>query len=453
MAIDERRSTYETPYTLDETAHRFNGQEFSSPNAGISNDNAAYHSSDMVSGNATGSATGKYFKRRKPSGKSFGHYHGQPKVKGKSEFFGFYDNIDDEFAKLAMESNHDDDYIDEEMEAQNYQPARPDQTSSAPAYVVNKNATRTTQNSTHDVYSDAPYEKANAEAKDEANVSATNSDSHGEINGKTNSETGSLKSYQKGHKKSLFHNSNCGSTTLRGMLIKKSTVSGGKSSEKRRNRGVQRSPVNSTERVNLWNREFNSQRFNLLMGFLGMGLALICLSAFIGKSMESTLVPYIVAVDEHGVVRNQGLVSEYQQSITNEMVFNQLCGFITNMRLISTDKDVQHQAVVKAYAFVKEGTQPSHVLNEFYQSRDAFNQSYKREISVSIANVMAIDQKSLEIEWVEHLSIDHRERDRLRLRARIAYTIGSNLSKNPESVLLNPLNIVITDLRISEALI
>lgn len=212
------------------------------------------------------------------------------------------------------------------------------------------------------------------------------------------------------------------------------------------------SPLTETKRINLWAEDFKSHRFNLLMGLSGMGLALISLGAYINKASESTLVPYIVAVDQHGVVRNQGLVTDYAGSVSTEMIFNQLCGFITNMRLISTDKDVQHKAVVKAYAFVKEGTQPASVLNEFYQSRDAFNQSYKREISVTIANVMAVDPNTIEIEWVEHLSIDHHERDSLRLRARMSYKLGSYTSKNPEAVLLNPLNLVITDLRISEAL-
>lgn len=186
----------------------------------------------------------------------------------------------------------------------------------------------------------------------------------------------------------------------------------------------------------------------LLLGLGGLGLGFMSLSGLIATTMRSNMVPYVVTIDKHGVVLNEGAVPalKNQQDLPAGVVTAQLCDFVRNVRLITKDSAIQHQAILKAYAFVKPNSDLSKELSTYYRDHNPFTLAQKQNVMVEIANVLQVGEHTVQIDWVEKIQNNDPllQRDKIQerpLRALLTYSIEELAPQETEMILLNPLNI------------
>ena len=166
--------------------------------------------------------------------------------------------------------------------------------------------------------------------------------------------------------------------------------------------------------------------------------------------MRSTVVPYVVTVDKHGVVLNEGTLPSLSsnQDLPASVITSQLCEFVRNVRLITKDNEIQHQAILQAYAFVLPNSELAQELSTYYRNHNPFTLAQKQTVTIEIANVINVGEHTLQIDWVEHLHsadplINRQEDQERKLRALLTYSIEDAAQQDTESILLNPLNIYI----------
>lgn len=212
---------------------------------------------------------------------------------------------------------------------------------------------------------------------------------------------------------------------------------------------IRHNPSLGMQKHNLLLADLRHHLIYLLLGLGGITMGFLSLAGFIASSMRSSVVPYVVTVDTHGVVLNEGKLSPLSsnEDLPASVITAQLCDFVRHVRLITKDYDIQHQAVMQAYAFVKEGSELSSELSEYYRSHNPFTLAQKQTVTVEIANVINVGEHTLQIDWVEHLKsadpllsrFDPTER---KMRALLTYSIEDTV-QDTKSILLNPLNIYV----------
>lgn len=207
-------------------------------------------------------------------------------------------------------------------------------------------------------------------------------------------------------------------------------------------------------RQDLQLKTFNSSIVTAAMFFALAGITLTTTGAYVYRSMQSSLVPYVVTVDTHGVVRSQGTVEPVSAAtLPPEVISSQLCSFISDVRLISTDKEVQRQAVSHVFALLRKGSTVYRQLHEYYSANNPMVNTRDRQVRVEIANIIPRGPSSYQIDWTEKSTdSDGLASPDKKMRAIISYELSTAQSSDPAMVMLNPLNLYITEYTVSPVL-
>lgn len=201
-------------------------------------------------------------------------------------------------------------------------------------------------------------------------------------------------------------------------------------------------------RNNLVLEQIRHQTIGLLMGLGGLSLAFVAMGAYIYRSSQSTIQPYVVTVDSHGVVLEANALK--QPEIPQELVIEQICNFIKNLRMVTTDKQLQQDAIMKVYAFVRPHSPVIKTLNQFYSEQNPFAKHDFSNISVQIVNALTTNDNTLQIDWDENYYEDQELSQTKKMRALIIWSLLTPNTNNADSFLLNPLGICIESLHISQ---
>lgn len=210
---------------------------------------------------------------------------------------------------------------------------------------------------------------------------------------------------------------------------------------------TQTSPLQGMHRQNLVIRALRHQLLYMCLSLGGLGIGLLSLGALIYKSNQSNLIPYVVTVDSHGVVLNQGQAVP-QVQIPKTVVTSQLCNFVRNLRMLSQDREVQQQAILNAYAFVRPDSELIKQMNEYYSSHNPFQAAEQAQVSIDIANAIEMGPHTFQIDWVENTA--HQEPKRM--RAMISYSVQPVLKTDADSLLRNPLGLYVENFVFSQIL-
>lgn len=134
-------------------------------------------------------------------------------------------------------------------------------------------------------------------------------------------------------------------------------------------------------------------------------IALGCLSlsfftsgALVWRSMQSTVTPYVVEVDDTGAVRAIGPASE-RYSPTDAQISHHLANFVGRVRGLSVDPVVVRENWLKAYDFVT--AQAATTLNEYARVNDPFADIGRRSRTVDVVSVVRISPDSFQVRWIE----------------------------------------------------
>ncbi len=152
----------------------------------------------------------------------------------------------------------------------------------------------------------------------------------------------------------------------------------------------------------VWDERIGSARVQAknwrLMALGCLGLCFVTSGALVWRSMQSTVTPYIVEVDETGAARAVAPATE--RYIANDaQVAHQLANFIQHIRGLSVDPVVVRDNWLKAYDFVTD--KAAITLNEYAGANDPFADIGRKSRTVDVISVVRVSDDSFQARWIE----------------------------------------------------
>jgi len=183
-----------------------------------------------------------------------------------------------------------------------------------------------------------------------------------------------------------------------------------------------------------------------ILAFGELIVIIILLVGFIFVALNSTVVPYIVEVNEHGAVNMVGRAEKLYRP--NEAATEYFLGqFVTQIRSIPTDAIIMRQNYLGAYNFLTP--KGSNTLNAYAKEWDPFKQLGRKAVSVEVSSSVKMSENSYQVNWYEQEFASNGTP-----AAKQAYTGIFNLvyqtPKNERLLRTNPLGIFIDFFNISK---
>lgn len=152
----------------------------------------------------------------------------------------------------------------------------------------------------------------------------------------------------------------------------------------------------------LWDDRIGSARVQArnwrLMAFGGLALTTAMSAALVWQSLQSKVVPYVVAVDRLGETRAVSQAERDYQP-TDAQVAWHLARFIEHVRSVSLDPVLMRRDWLSAYDFVtRRGAQ---FLGDYARAADPFGAVGEKTVSVQVTSVVRASDRSFQVKWTE----------------------------------------------------
>ena len=135
-----------------------------------------------------------------------------------------------------------------------------------------------------------------------------------------------------------------------------------------------------------------------LMAFGGLFLTTAMSAALVWQSLQSKVVPYVVAVDRLGEARAVS-AAERDYQPTDAQVAWHLARFIEKVRSVSLDPVLMRRDWLSAYDFVtRRGAQ---FLGDYARVANPFGSVGEKTISVQVTSVVRASDSSFQVKWTE----------------------------------------------------
>ncbi len=152
----------------------------------------------------------------------------------------------------------------------------------------------------------------------------------------------------------------------------------------------------------LWDERIGSARVQArnwrLMAFGGLFLTTAMSAALVWQSMQSQVVPYVVAVDRLGEARAVSEAERDYQPSDAQLAWH-LARFIEHVRSISLDPVLMRRDWLSAYDFVtRRGAQ---FLGDYARAADPFGGMGEKTVSIQVTSVVRASDRSFQVKWTE----------------------------------------------------
>jgi len=152
----------------------------------------------------------------------------------------------------------------------------------------------------------------------------------------------------------------------------------------------------------VWDERIGSARVQAknwrLMALGCLALSFATSGALIWRSLQSTVTPYIVEVDETGAAKAVGPATE-PYTPSDAQIAHHLAAFISDVRSVSTDPVVVRENWLRAYEFVT--AQAATTLSAEAEANDPFADVGRRSRTVEVVSVVRVSDKSFQARWIE----------------------------------------------------
>ncbi|OZB19111.1 MAG: conjugal transfer protein TrbF [Hyphomonas sp. 34-62-18] len=152
----------------------------------------------------------------------------------------------------------------------------------------------------------------------------------------------------------------------------------------------------------VWDERIGSARVQAknwrLMALGLLGLCFATSGALVWRSLQSTVTPYVVEIDETGSVRAVAPATE-RYTPTDAQIAHHVANFVERVRSLSIDPVVVRENWLKAYDFVT--AQAATTLNEYARVNDPFAEIGRRSRTVEVISVVRISSDSFQTRWIE----------------------------------------------------
>lgn len=135
--------------------------------------------------------------------------------------------------------------------------------------------------------------------------------------------------------------------------------------------------------------------------FMALGCLALAMASSVGlvwRSLQSTVTPYVVEVDELGAVQAVGpAIARYEP--TDAQIAHHLARFLENTRGLSVDPVVVRQNWLDAYDFTTD--RGAMVLNDYARDNDPFENVGRRSRTVDVVSVVRVSDDTFQARWIE----------------------------------------------------
>lgn len=202
----------------------------------------------------------------------------------------------------------------------------------------------------------------------------------------------------------------------------------------------------------VWDERIGSARVQAknwrLMALGCLALKFATSGALIWRSLQSTVTPYIVEVDETGAAKAVGPATE-PYTPSDAQIAHHLAGFISDVRSVSTDPVVVRENWLRAYEFVT--AQAATTLSAEAEANDPFADVGRRSRTVEVVSVVRVSDKSFQARWIEKTY----EQGALREAKRFTgmFSVVTQPPRDAARLRTNPLGLYIASLSWAEDLV
>jgi len=183
-----------------------------------------------------------------------------------------------------------------------------------------------------------------------------------------------------------------------------------------------------------------------LFGLVSLSVALVSILGLIVQSTKSSVIPYIVEVDDHGSVQLVGRADQrYKPNDAAAQYF--ICQFISQIRSIPTDPVVMRNNFLTSYNYVT--SKGRNTLNAYAKEQDPFKHLGQKAVSVEIKSAVKISENTYQIQWDEQ-EFGNNGNPLSRKRYMGVFNLQFLTPKNEQMIRLNPLGIYIDFFNISQ---
>lgn len=186
-----------------------------------------------------------------------------------------------------------------------------------------------------------------------------------------------------------------------------------------------------------------------LYGTFGMMIGLGALAGYHELANRSQLVPMIVKVNGSGEIVGTQKV-ERSAPVDARIIHSALAGWISSIRLVTADVQLQREAVFKVYAFLSQ-EDPAYTKANAWLNGTPESSPFQRarEVTVSTEIISCIQQsdRTWQIDWLEK-TFDRKgvQLRQDRMRALVTVEVAGHVrSADEDDIRRNPLAIFIRD--------
>jgi type IV secretion system protein VirB5 len=202
----------------------------------------------------------------------------------------------------------------------------------------------------------------------------------------------------------------------------------------------------------VWDERIGSARVQAknwrLMALGCLALSFATSGALIWRSLQSTVTPYVIEVDETGAAKAIGPATE-PYTPSDAQIAHHLAGFISDVRSVSTDPVVVRENWLRAYEFVTP--QAAATLSAEAEANDPFTDVGRRSRTIEVVSVVRVSDKSFQARWIEKSY----EQGALREAKRFTgmFSIVTQPPRDAARLRTNPLGLYIASLSWAEDLV
>ena len=202
----------------------------------------------------------------------------------------------------------------------------------------------------------------------------------------------------------------------------------------------------------IWDERIGSARVQAknwrLMALGCLALSFATSGALIWRSLQSTVTPYIVEVDETGAAKAVGPATEPYRP-TDAQIAHHLARFITDVRGLSTDPVVVRENWLRAYEYVTP--QAAATLSAEAEANDPFAEIGRRSRAIEVVSIVRVSDQSFQARWIEKTYEQGALRDAKRFTG--MFTIVLQPPREAARLRVNPLGLYVHSLSWTEDLV
>ena len=194
----------------------------------------------------------------------------------------------------------------------------------------------------------------------------------------------------------------------------------------------------------------NNHLWLMILTTLSVLIALGCTASAISSANRSSYVPYVIAVDDHGVAVTSGFARQMTKQ-SDKVVSATLSEFITTTRSVTVDVAYLRKNIEWAYAHIKENSDAQKTINAWYSGSTGVKNPVERAmdeiVNVEIKSILKQTNFTYAIEWLEVTR--SRSGDKIKpdmyMKAIVTFEYGAVPNSNDlKGIVNNPLGIYIS---------